>query len=211
MLFPRWVNTLPIIFLLLGGGGALASIAFVGYYFSPEYTDVGYMPSQPVPYSHKLHAGELGIDCRYCHTAVEKSPYSNVPASQTCMNCHSAIKTNSPRLLPVRESYANGTPIPWVKIHKEPDYAHFNHAAHVGAGVGCVTCHGRIDQEIVVRQVEPLSMGWCLECHRAPQRHLRPRDQVTNIAYERKDPEEGVRLMREYRVQPPENCSQCHY
>ena len=198
-------------FLLLGGVGAVATVGFVNYYCSPKYYAVGYAPRQPVPYSHKLHAGDLGIDCRYCHTAVEKSPYANVPATQTCMNCHNAIKTESPKLLPVRESFANGTPVAWVKIHKEPDYGHFNHAAHVRVGVGCVSCHGRIDQMAVVHQAEPLSMGWCLECHRAPEKNLRPRDQVTNMTYVRQDPDEGTRLVREYKVQPPENCSGCHY
>lgn len=200
-----------MLLLFVGGGGAFGLIGFIWYYFSPYYTDVGYAPFQPVPYSHKQHAGDYGLDCRYCHTCVEKSPYANVPATQTCMNCHKAIMTDSEPLLPIRESYSTGLPVKWVRVHKLPDFVNFDHSAHLRAGVGCVSCHGRIDQMVVVRQAMPLSMGWCLECHRHPEKQLRPRDKVTDMSYVASRPDEGQELVKEYQVQPPENCSACHY
>ena len=142
---------------------------------------VGYAPTQPVPYSHALHAGKLGIDCRYCHNTVEKTAFASLPATQTCMNCHTKIRTDSEFLKPVRDSWATGEPIKWIKIHNLANYVYFNHSAHVSHGVGCVECHGRIDRMDIVFQAAPLSMGWCLDCHRAPESHLRPKDQITNM------------------------------
>jgi hypothetical protein len=210
-IFPRWINRLPLLLLLLGGGGFCGVVGLVWYYGSPKYTDVGYRPIQPVPYSHKLHPGTLGMDCRYCHTGVEKSPYANIPASQICMNCHRVIKPDSPMILPVRASFENGLPIEWIRVHKLPDFAHFDHSAHVNKGVGCVSCHGRIDQMAVVSQAKPLSMSWCLECHRNPENFLRPKDQVTLMDDHPLDLAAGRALVKEYNVQPPENCSACHY
>jgi hypothetical protein len=221
-LFPKWVNRLPLLLVLFGGGGAFAAVGFVWYYFSPRYTDVGYQPAQPVLYSHKLHAGTLGMDCRYCHFTVEKSTFAAVPPSQVCMNCHTQIRKDSPKLGLVRESFANGTPVQWIQIHKLPDFVHFNHSVHINAGVGCFSCHGRIDQMEVVHQAEPLSMSWCLNCHREPERHLRPKDKITKMDYyeslgkderqrEAKQLEIGRRLKRERNIHPPENCSACHY
>jgi len=183
VIFPRWTNWIPLVVV---GGLALAvpSITFaVLYWFSPEYTDVGYAPKQPVPFSHKLHAGELGLDCRYCHYTVEKAGHAAVPSTETCMGCHTAIRNKSEKLTLVRESYNTGKPVEWIRVHMLPDYAYFNHSVHVAAGVGCATCHGRIDKMTVVRQAKPLSMSWCLDCHRAPNKHLRPREQVTNMAW----------------------------
>ncbi|MGE5648189.1 MAG: cytochrome c3 family protein [Acidobacteriota bacterium] len=173
---------------------------------------MGYEPVQPVPYSHKLHAGNLGMDCRYCHSTVETSNYAAIPAAETCMNCHTRVKPKSELLEPVRESYASGKPVPWVRIHKLPDYVYFSHQAHVGAGVSCVSCHGRVDQMAEVRQVKPLSMAWCLECHRDPAANIRPRDQVTNLAWKpTRDPAEiGRELMAKNKIHPPTNCSGCH-
>ncbi len=210
VIFPRWVNRLPLLFATGGGIGAFGLIGFVWYFFSPAYTDVGYAPRQPVPYSHKTHAGNLGMDCRYCHSLVEEGPHATVPPTQTCMNCHSHILPESPNLRLVRESWADDRPVPWIRIHKLPDYVHFSHEAHVNAGVGCVSCHGRVDQMVVVRQVEPLSMSWCLDCHRDPAPHVRPRELVTQMDYV---PEsgEGQALVRQYRLNPPENCSACHF
>ncbi|MFN3198916.1 MAG: cytochrome c3 family protein [Bradymonadia bacterium] len=211
--FPSWHNKVPAIMTVAGGLGTVMIIAAVWYYFSPKYTDVGYMPKQPVPYSHKLHAGSLGIDCRYCHTGVEKSAHAGVPPTQTCMNCHGQIKTESPKLLPVRESFASGKPIPWVRVHKTPDYAYFQHNAHIAAGVGCESCHGRIDQMIEVRQDQPLNMGWCLECHRAPENHLRPPEMVTVMGYEPEGGDQlavGTKLKEENNINPPLHCSGCH-
>src|SRR5882757_1174256 len=147
-IFPKSANALPLqilIFLGVLGGVAAAGIT---YYATPAYLRVGYQPVQPVPFEHSLHAGQLGIDCRYCHAAVEKSGTSSVPAAQTCMNCHSIIKTTSPLLEVVRQSYATGEPVPWVKIHQTPDYVYFNHSVHVNRGVSCVECHGNPDARI---------------------------------------------------------------
>jgi len=193
--------------------GGVFAILFIWYYFSPEYTDVGYAPEQPVEYSHRLHAGQLGLDCQYCHTNVKDAAHSNVPATQTCMNCHSQVRTESLKLLPVRESWATGESIEWIKVHKLPDYARFSHAVHTNNGVGCESCHGRIDQMEVVFQSEPLSMGWCLECHRAPEQFLRPNDEITTMGYEQPDDfvEQNLQRINAEGIQPPTNCSACHY
>ena len=220
-LFPRQANALPTLTLLgVAGGGALL-VLLIWYYFSPRFIDVGYMPEQPVPYSHAFHVGELGMDCRYCHNHVETSEHANVPPTQTCMNCHSQIRTESVALLPVRESWATGEPIEWVNVHFIPDYAHFPHAPHVNIGVGCETCHGRVDQMEVVYQAESLSMGWCLECHRDPAESLRDPALVTVMGYDeeiRADDEafEAYLAANEARIlaediKPPQNCSACHY
>ncbi len=218
-LFPRRANALPL--LTLGGAlvGGLVLVVVVWYYFSPKFTDVGYMPEQPVPYSHALHAGQLGMDCRYCHNLVEQSPHANVPSTQTCMNCHGVVATESAKLLPVRQSWATGVPIEWVNVHHIPDYAQFSHAAHVNVGVGCETCHGRIDQMEVVHQVEPLSMGWCIDCHRDPSKALRDPADVTKMGYfEAMSDVDREALIEENRqrvasgeVKAPQNCSACHY
>ncbi len=204
--FPEWANGVPpVFFLFIGPVATVLIIGAIWYYFSPKYTDVGYMPEQPVPYSHALHAGELKIDCRYCHSGVEKTAYAGVPPTQTCMNCHSAIKTKSPHLQPVRDSYASGEPVPWVRVHKIGEYAYFNHSPHIQAGVGCESCHGRIDQMVEVWQDQPLSMGWCLECHKNPEPHLRPKEMVTAMGYVR--PADAVINTN---VNPPIHCSGCH-
>ena len=219
-LFPKWSNHSPTIAALLTLVGGTAVIGGLWYYAPNKYFEVGYTPVQPVEYSHKLHAGDLGMDCRYCHSTVERSSFAAVPATEVCMNCHSKVKTESPNLAPVRESYANDTPIPWIKVHNLPDYVYFNHSAHLGAGVGCSTCHGRVDQMIRVGQVSALSMGWCLECHRNPGPALRKHEDVTNMAWQ--PPDEGS---PEYaaaqanpvtkdgegrKVNPPVHCSGCH-
>lgn len=192
---------------------ATALILGIWYYFSPKYLEVGYMPDQPIPYSHALHAGQLGIDCQYCHTSVTVSAKANIPPTETCMNCHSQIKTESPKLAPLYDSWETGKPIEWIKIHKIPDYAHFNHAAHVNVGVGCVSCHGRVDRMEVVYQDQPLSMSWCLDCHRAPEQHLRPVDQVTNMSWEApEDPIEfGRKIVAAKNIHAPQYCNGCHY
>lgn len=211
-IFSKKANEIPSRILL----GAIiiltATVAGVWYYFSPEYTDVGYAPEQPVPYSHKLHAGELGLDCRYCHTSVDVSKHAVVPPTQTCMNCHSQIKTESEKLAKVRESWQTGEPIEWVRVHNLPDYAYFNHAIHVNMGVGCETCHGRIDRMEVVAQQEPLSMSWCLDCHRSPEKYVRPLDKVTTMGYEVENQLElGRKLVAKHNIHPPTYCQGCHY
>jgi hypothetical protein len=227
-IFPKNANTLPLLSLVGSLVGGVLLIVLVWYYFSPEFTTVGYQPDQPVAYSHELHVGKLGMDCQYCHTNVENSKHANVPPTQTCMNCHNQIKTNSPKLLKVRQSWANDAPIQWTKVHHLPDYAHFSHAvhhlpdyahfshaAHVNKGVGCETCHGRIDKMGAegVYQAEPLSMGWCLECHRQPELYLRPNDQVTTMGYTQPANfvEQNLERIQEQGIQPPTNCSACHY
>lgn len=185
--FPRWANYLLPLSVVGALGAGLYVPTAIYFGFSPKATARGYQPEQPVPYSHAMHAGQLGIDCRYCHNTVEKAAFAALPPTQTCMNCHTAIKPKSPSLLPVQKSWNEGTSINWVKIHDLPDYAFFNHSAHVNKGVGCVSCHGRVDQMEVVEQVKPLSMGWCLDCHRAPENFLRPVDQVTNMNWKPED------------------------
>ncbi|MEX1055054.1 MAG: cytochrome c3 family protein [Rhodothermales bacterium] len=212
-IFPKAANVIPL--LSLGGAmvGGVVAVFVVWYYFSPEFTDVGYAPEQPVPYSHQIHVGKLGLDCRYCHSNVEVTAEANVPPTQTCMNCHGQVLPESIPLLPVRESWATGDPVEWVKVSFLPDYVHFSHAIHVNNGVGCETCHGRIDKMVVVRQEEALSMGWCLECHRQPELYLRPDNQVVTMGYVQ--PTDFVhrnieRIDREG-IQPPTECSGCHY
>jgi hypothetical protein len=187
-------------------------IAGVWYYGSPWYTDVGYAPVQPVPYSHKFHVSELGLDCRYCHVGVEVSPVAMIPPTQTCMNCHAMILADSPKLAPIRASWESGRPVPWVRIHKVPDYAYFDHSAHLRVGVGCESCHGNIAEMEEVFLAEPLSMGWCLECHRNPEPHLRPVEDVTVMGWT--PPEDQAAraavIRTELDITPPETCSGCH-
>ena len=182
------------------------------YFGSPKFTDVGYRPEQPVQYSHKLHADDLGIDCRYCHVGVELSSKAIIPPTQTCMNCHILIKPDSKLLEPVHESWGNNTAIEWIRVHKVPDYAFFDHSAHVTRGVGCASCHGRVDQMEEVMLVEPLSMGWCLDCHRNPDAHLRPLDKVTQMDWTA--PENQLQLAekikKERHINPPTDCTGCH-
>ncbi len=211
-IFPRSLNRLP---LYLALGGILVpstAVAVVWYYFSPRFTDVGYRPEQPVPYSHKLHAGELRIDCRYCHASAEVSPVANIPPTQACMNCHKVVARDSPALQPIRDSAAAGRPMRWVRVHKVSEYAYFNHSAHVRAGVGCVSCHGHIEEMEVVQQVQPLSMSWCLDCHRDPEPHLRPLSEITNMTWRPpRDAAVRERQLAQLRpVHPPQDCSGCH-
>lgn len=220
--FPTWVDRLlpiagaGVVFLALYVGGAI----YVGD--APGTLDVGYMPKQPVPYSHAIHAGKLKIDCRFCHNTVEVAGNAAVPPTATCGKCHSgpvegvqvktAIHTASPKLSLVRESLTTGKAISWAKVHDLPDYAYFDHSVHVARGVSCVSCHGRIDQMEEVRQVAPLSMFWCLECHRNPDPNLRPRELVTQLDWK---PDEdpavlGKTLRSEHHIDPKVNCSTCH-
>ena len=211
-LFPKWTNRLPLIGAIVTVGAVAAVVGFFWYYGSPWYTDVGYRPVQPAPYSHKLHAGDLGIDCRYCHTAVEKANFAGVPPTQTCMNCHKLILPNSEKLLKVRESWATGQPIEWVRIHHLPDYAYFDHSIHLHAGVGCESCHGNIANMDVVAQQKPLSMGWCLDCHRNPDPQLRRPEDVTKMNWKPgKDHAEFVTRNRaDKNINPSQDCAICH-
>jgi hypothetical protein len=207
-IFPRSLNYLPLVaavgVAVLGGGITLG----IWYYFSPSNTQVGYAPEQPIAYSHKLHVGELGIDCRYCHANIERSHEAMIPPTQACMGCHAIVKKDSPKLAVLRDSWASGGPVEWVRVHRVPDFAYFDHSVHLAAGVGCVSCHGRIDQMEVVRQDQPLSMGWCLDCHRDPGPHLRPKDQITNMTWTPSETEAAQ--FAEVTLRGPQHCSGCH-
>jgi formate-dependent nitrite reductase cytochrome c552 subunit len=215
-LFPKSANKLPfqiVVYLVVLAGIATAG---VNYYMTPKYTRVGYAPVQPVPFSHAQHVQELGLDCRYCHSNVDKSGHSNVPTAQTCMNCHSLIKANSPLLAPVRESYEKNTPVPWVWIHQTPDFAFFNHSIHVNRGISCVECHGKVNEMDTVTHMQPLSMAFCIECHRNPEARLRDPKDVFNLDSKRlaEQGAEGEKLaakfVHDWKVKPPQSCSGCH-
>src|SRR5712671_7209227 len=179
---------------------------------TPYVTNAGVRRPQPVPFSHQHHVTGLGIDCRYCHTSVEQSSFAGIPPTKTCMNCHSQIWTNAAMLEPVRASFATGKPIVWSRVHRLPDFVHFNHSIHVSKGIGCASCHGRIDLMPLTYQASPLTMEWCLTCHRAPEKFVRPRSQVFNMAYITNDQESiGPRLVQEYNIQKLTSCSTCHY
>ncbi len=214
--FPKWANYALPAFVITVLGAGLYVPTVVGFGFSPKTTDIGYQPVQPVPFSHALHAGELGMDCRYCHNTVERAAFAALPATQTCMNCHTQIKTDSPQLSAIRKSWENNDPVLWTKVHDLPDYSYFNHSAHVNQGVGCASCHGRIDQMEQVFQARELSMSWCLECHRTPEKFLRPRDQVTNMNYSLSPQEQqkvGLELKKQYGIRDAAymtSCSTCH-
>ncbi len=211
-IFPPWMNHLP---LVVGGVALLSAASGVfgfGYWGSPKFTDVGYAPEQPVPYSHRRHVSDLGMDCRYCHNTVEVGARAAIPPAQTCMNCHGVILKEDPQLEPIRTSVATDAPVKWTRVHMLPDFVRFDHSVHVASGVGCVECHGRIDQMKVVRQEKPLSMSWCLDCHRDPASHLRPRDEVTNMTWDKEtakyDPTQDSARSR--MPNPPLHCSGCH-
>jgi hypothetical protein len=176
---------------------------------------------QPVKFSHEHHAGRLGIDCRYCHTTVEDSAFAGVPPTKTCMNCHQEIWVGSDVLAPVRDSYRSNESIPWQRVHNLPEFVYFDHHVHVKKGVGCVECHGRVDRMPFTYQAESLLMEWCLDCHRDPAPHLRPRDQVFNMTWKPGDEKDsdggpiglrqfGNRLAQEYDVKSLTSCSTCH-
>jgi hypothetical protein len=179
---------------------------------SPWATLAGVAREQPVPFSHAHHVGDLGLDCRYCHTSVETSGFANIPPTKTCMNCHSQIWNTSPTLEPVRASFRTNLSIPWTRVHDLPDFAYFDHSIHVNKGVGCETCHGRIDKMPLTFQKASLQMEWCLDCHRHPERHVRPREAVFQMGYEPPIDQEtlGRRLVKEYKIQSLTSCSTCH-
>ena len=212
--FPKWVNSIPIKVIVALLLIKTAVVLGFTYYATPKYTRVGYAPTQPVPFSHALHVGQLEMDCRHCHTFVDRSEHSNVPATDTCMSCHSMVRKNDPVLAQVRESYESGEAIPWVRIHKTPDYVYFNHAVHVNRGISCVECHGRIDQMEVVHHAKSLSMRFCLDCHRNPEEYIRPPEEVYNLAWERPTDEESqaefAGFVHDWKVNPPQSCSGCH-
>lgn len=171
-------------------------------------------PKQPVPFSHEHHVGGLGIDCRYCHTSVETSAFAGLPPTRTCMTCHSQLYTNAAMLAPVRQSLAEGKPIRWARVNELPDYVYFDHSVHVANGIGCTTCHGRVQEMPLMRQAAPLTMGWCLNCHRDPKPYLRPRDEVFSVSWKppKDQLEQAKKLLVEYHIktQHLDDCSRCH-
>jgi hypothetical protein len=211
LIFPEWTETLKKWVSLLLLGAPVYLVALIAYGVTPQAIRIGYQPVQPVPYSHALHAGELGMDCRYCHSTVERAAKAAIPPAATCMNCHQTVVPTSEKLQPIRSAFAENQPVHWTRVHDLPDYVYFNHSAHLAAGVGCESCHGRIDQMARVYQYAPLTMGWCLDCHRAvrkdPTSILRPKDKITVMGYQA-TPADKARIAKD--VYPPTNCSTCH-
>jgi hypothetical protein len=211
--------------VLLAGGGLWGVLELDR---SPYITYEGVRRPQPVPFSHQHHVGGLGIDCRYCHTSVETSNFAGIPPTKTCMNCHSQMWTGAGMLEPVRESYRTGKSLVWTRVNDLPDYVYFNHSIHINKGVGCNTCHGPVDRMPLMYNAQSLRMEWCLDCHRAPDKYLRPRDQVFNMRYEQPTTEKpvtvdgkeymdqrslGVDLIQKYKLRTVADitsCSTCH-
>lgn len=218
-LFGRSANTLALVSIavvgLLAAGGLGLAYAFQS---SPYVTQVKVYKQQPVPFSHQHHVQGLGIDCRYCHTGVESTSFAGIPPVSTCMNCHKMLWADQTMLKPIRDAHKEGTPFEWQKVHKLPEFAYFNHSAHVNKGVGCVSCHGRIDEMPLVYKQNTLYMGWCLECHRNPSPNLRPLDKVTDMEWhadeewKHKDKlaHHGIRERKGGQVHQLTNCSVCH-
>jgi hypothetical protein len=212
-LFQKSANRLPLQIIVYLCVVACAATAGMTYYMTPKYTRVGYAPVQPVPYSHAKHVGELGLDCRYCHSTIDTAGAA-IPTSQTCMNCHSQIRTASPALALVRESAQTGRPIPWVHVHVMPSFLYFDHSIHLNRGIGCVECHGKVNTMDVVTQVKPMSMGFCLDCHRAPEEHVREPKDVFDLDSPTIAQSRGIEAARDFvrslKIRPPQTCSACH-
>jgi cytochrome c7-like protein/class III cytochrome C family protein len=201
------VSILGAIFIIAG-----VTWAINGVNRSPYVTQAGVAREQPVPFSHKHHVSGLGIDCRYCHTTVERTAFAGIPPTETCMSCHSQIWADSPMLEPVRASLRDDRPIEWTRVHDLPDFVYFDHSIHINKGVGCASCHGRVDQMPLMWREYNLHMEWCLQCHREPERYLRPRGKVFQMDYQ-PPPDQlelGRKLAAEYKVQKLTDCYTCH-
>jgi hypothetical protein len=200
------VSILVLPFLAIGGAYALMR--------SPYVTGQSITLNQPVPFSHAHHVGQIGLDCRYCHTSVETSAFAGMPPTTTCMTCHSRLFTNVAMLAPVRQSLADNTPIRWTRVNRLPDYVYFDHSIHIAKGVGCSTCHGDVASMPLMRQTAPLTMGWCLDCHRNPAPNLRPRNKIfeTQWTPPKDQDEQGKRLLVAYHIDTEHltDCSRCH-
>jgi hypothetical protein len=215
-IFHRHTNVysrLSILALLVFGGALGAGLAALNW--SGYNTNQDVRVDQPIQFSHAHHVGGMGIDCRYCHSSVEESAFANIPPTKTCMNCHSQIWATAPILEPVRASFRDDRPLQWTRVHDLPDFVYFNHSIHVKQGVGCATCHGRVDTMPLMYQASPLTMQWCLDCHWDPAKYVRPREQVFNMAWQppADDPGMGERLVKEYNIASVgqlTNCSTCH-
>jgi hypothetical protein len=215
-IFHRSTNTISRVSLF----GAVFFLAFLGWLFgaiqrSPYVTHEGVAREQPVQFSHQHHVGAVGIDCRYCHTTVETSSFAGIPPTKTCMNCHSQIWATSPILEPVRESFRTDESLEWTRVHDLPDFAYFDHSIHVAKGIGCETCHGRVDRMPLMWQASSLQMEWCLECHREPERFVRPREEVFTMGWvpPKDQLELGRELVKQYGIRTSfelTSCSMCH-
>jgi hypothetical protein len=215
-IFHRSFNTLSRV-SIFGAAFVIAALAVVvgEIIRSPYLTEVGVVREQPVLFSHKHHVAGIGIDCRYCHTSVEDSAFAGIPPTKTCMNCHSQVWADSPTLEPVRSSFREDKSMEWVRINDVPDFVYFDHSIHVHKGIGCVTCHGQVDQMPLMWREKTLHMEWCLECHRHPERYIRPREQVFDMQYSAPADQRalGHELVRTYQIDSPQkltNCSICH-
>ena len=212
-LFPPWTNTAAKISLGAIASTLVGGIAFLMIYVrSPLFLDTDNPVEQPVEFDHRHHVGDDGIDCRYCHATVERSPSAGFPPSAVCMNCHAQVWNKSPQLDAVRQAYFTDRPVAWNRVHRVPDFVYFNHSIHVAKGVGCVSCHGRVDEMARMAQHEPLTMGWCLDCHRDPESHLRPRSQITSMTWKPDgDPATvGHALAEATGVHTRTSCTTCH-
>jgi hypothetical protein len=212
-IFHRSANTIARV-SIFGALFAVAALLFLAAQVnrSPWITAAQVAREQPIQFSHERHVAGNGIDCRYCHTSVEESRFAGIPPTRTCMNCHSQIFANSPYLQPVRTSFTTGMPIQWTRVHDLPDFVYFDHSIHVSKGVGCTTCHGQVDRMPLMWQEHSLQMEWCLDCHKNPERYVRPRDAVFRVDY-RPPPNQaelGARLVAEYHIQKLTSCSTCH-
>ena len=216
-LFPKNFDVFVRWSLVGGGAFVVLTIVLLALFARTTNNQVRVPVEQPVAFAHNLHAGQLGLDCRYCHTTVETSPFAGVPATETCMTCHSQIRVGSPALETVQRSWDEQEPIEWNRVHDMPDYVVFDHSAHVNNGVGCASCHGQVDQMAGMWKNEPMTMGWCLECHRAPEMQMRPRSEVFNMDYVRPSSNRdqaalGEALIEAYHVDTDKliQCSTCH-
>ena len=212
-IFNRSANTLSIVSIvggLLFVGGLLGLVMVLGR--SSYVTRANEYIEQPIQFSHLHHVGDDGIDCRYCHTSVETSTFAGIPPTKTCMNCHSQLWANSPFLEPVRASLRDDKSLHWIRVHDLPDFVYFNHSIHVKKGMGCETCHGRVDQMPLMQQVNSLQMEWCLNCHRNPEQFVRPRSEIFTMGYRPVVSQAvlGPQLVKEYQIQPSTTCSTCH-
>lgn len=214
--FPASANTLAILtlVLLVLAAGMAGAIGF-HLYRSPFVTQVTVAKEQPIPFSHFRHVQGNGLDCRYCHVSVEDSSFAGIPPTETCMTCHSQVLTDSEMLAPVRESWRVSDPIEWIRVNDVPDFVYFNHSIHVAKGIGCATCHGPVDQMPLTWKEETLHMQWCLDCHRAPEKYIRPKEEVFNMEWSLPADEQlalGRTLVEEYNVQVGQldDCSICH-
>ena len=212
-IFHRSTNTISRVSLFGGVGVIAVLVATLAAINRSSYvTDVGVARSQPVQFSHKHHVSDDGIDCRYCHTSVEESSFAGIPSTKICVNCHTQIWAESPILEPVRESFRTGKSLEWTRVHNLPGFVYFDHSIHVHKGVGCTTCHGRVDQMPLMWRENTLYMEWCLECHRNPERFVRPREQVFNMDWQ-PPPDQialGQKLVQQYKIETLTSCSVCH-